>query len=111
MVLPKVRSRNDCGSKLRSRSVNGSTTTSAPDAARASMRASLGMSFLKPGTNTSSGSMSKVITTALPPSARAVRTMPSMMAWCPRCTPSNTPKAQAASSNRLRSKPPSSLDT
>jgi hypothetical protein len=44
-----------------------------------------------PGRTTSDGCGSKVITTDCSPRSRAAFTACPMIAWCPRCTPSNTP--------------------
>ena len=75
------------------------------------MRASLVMSFFnRAEANTSSGSMSKVMTALARPSSRAVFTASPMMKRCPSWTPSKTPKATEARSSRASSKAGSFLE-
>ena len=109
---PKQALRKSSGLWAANSRENGSTTTaSTSSSASLAMRASLVMSFFsRSAANTSSGSMSKVMTALARPSSRAVFTASPMMKRCPSWTPSKTPKATEARSSRASSKAGSFLE-
>ena len=80
------------------------TTASTPVRARACRRSAVVINFCAGvGLTTTSGSGSKVTTTALQPWSRASRTTASINSRCPRCTPSNTPMAIDAAPRHAQS--------